>query len=165
MIVYDEKYHDLGAVGLLADRLLAKIVEVYAESETPLPARRYKTVGGQGDTVHDGEQVTVSWEQGYSGLPGAQSLTPVTRTEPRSAVYVAEIVRKIPGLSPKGLDPTPAAISAAADLQMKDAQLLMEAGMRTAEQGWNKKGIVDVSAGKPSGKVQAIILSLVVALE
>lgn len=160
----EEQLMDPLAIYNISSLLLTNIQAVYVEYGISLPARQYITVGGQGETVHDSEQVTVSWEQAYSGLPGAQSLTPVNRDKPRSAVFVSEVVRTIPGLSPQAKPPKMEDITLASKTQMTDAQLLMEAGLRTAESGWFEYGIVDVSGGVPKGNLQAIILSLVAVI-
>lgn len=157
-------YIDNDALLVIGNRLLDKIVEVFAEEQAPLPARRYVTLGGQGETVHDADQVTVSWEQTYSGAPGEQSLSPVRRQMGRSAVFVCEIVRTIPGLTAKGGPPSVEAITAATNVQLKDAQLLFEAGLRAGELGSTEKCIIDVSAGKPQGLKQAILMNFIAAI-
>lgn len=157
-------YIDNDALLVVGNRILEKIVEVYAEDGTPLPERRYVTLGGQGDTVHDAEQVTVSWEQSYTGAPGEQSLTPVRRMHGRSAVFVVEVVRTIPGLNSKGQPPSVEAITTTTQVQLRDAQLLFEAGLRAGELGSTGACIIDVSAGKPQGLKQAMLMNFIAAI-
>ena len=80
----------------IADHILNTVVATYADHGVDLPVRRYLAVGGQGDTVHDCEQLTVSFEQGYSGLPGNQAQEPVKCNGPRTGVYIVEVVRALP---------------------------------------------------------------------
>jgi hypothetical protein len=158
-----------------AEHILATIETVFAEHEVALPERRYLSVGGQGTTVHDGPQVTVTFEQGYSGRPGNQAQEPVRCDGPRTGVFVVEVVRPIPvantpeatpatqipsryGQVVSGVDTIePDKLTDVAKTQMKDAMILLDAGMRAADTGI-QGGICDVSAGQPQGGLQAMIL-------
>jgi len=161
----------------IADLLMDTIVSTYADHGVPLPTKRYLAVGGIGETAHNCEQVTVSFEQGYSGLPGNQAQEPAKCNTPRSAVFIVEVVRHVPTINsnatiPETLTPSRYPIvnakvalvpddkqSDVARTQMKDAMLLLDAGMRAAD---NQLGgaMVDVSAGSLSGDYQAMILSV-----
>lgn len=161
----------------IADHILQTIVAVYAEHGIDLPARRYLSVGGQGSTVHDCEQVTVSFEQGYSGLPGNQAQEPVKCDTPRTGVYIIEVVRELAQPNTSAANPAtpvesrygqtvtgvqilpPDVQSDIARKQMVDAMLLMEAGLR-AGQVDAYGSLADVSAGQPQGNYQAMILVL-----
>lgn len=159
----------------IADLILNTVVATYADHGVDLPARRYLAVGGQGDTVHDCEQLTVSFEQGYSGLPGNQAQEPVKCAGPRTGVYIVEVVRALP--SPNTASANPATLvpsrygqevtgvqllpvevqSQMARKQMVDAMLLMDAGLRAGET-LNLGALADVSAGSPQGLYQAMTL-------
>lgn len=159
----------------IADHILNTVVATYADHEVDLPTRRYLAVGGQGDTVHDCEQVTVSFEQGYSGLPGTQAQEPVRCAGPRTGVYIVEVVRALPQPNTTAANPTttvpsrygqevtgvqilPADVqSAMARRQMVDAMLLMDAGLRAGET-MTLGAIADVSAGSPQGAYQAMTM-------
>lgn len=159
----------------VAELILQTVVATYADHGIDLPARRYLAVGGQGDTVHDCEQVTVSFEQGYSGLPGNQAQEPVRCESPRTAVYIIEVVRALPqpntpnaspsttvpdryGSAVTGVAVLPADVqSAIARVQMVDAALLMDAGLRAGETTLTGS-LADVSAGSPQGGYQAMSL-------
>lgn len=159
----------------IADLILNTVVATYADHEVDLPTRRYLAVGGQGETVHDCEQLTVSFEQGYSGLPGNQAQEPVKCAGPRTGVYIVEVVRALPlpntdAANPGTLVPTrygqevtgvqvlPQEVqSAMARRQMIDAMLLMDAGLRAGET-MTVGALADVSAGSPQGGYQAITL-------
>jgi len=161
----------------LADRILETVVATYADHEVELPERRYLAVGGSGSTVHDCEQVTVSFEQGYSGLPGNQAMEPVKCAGPRSGVFVIEVVRALPLSNTEAANPAtpvpsrygnvtsgvailPAEVqSAIARKQMRDAMLLIDAGLRAGETQLTGS-LADVSAGQPQGGFQAITLVL-----
>ncbi len=164
----------------LADRILETVVATYADHEVELPTRRYLAVGGSGSTVHDCEQLTVSFEQGYSGLPGNQAQEPAKCAGPRSGVFVIEVVRALPlpnttssnpattipsryGTDVMGVATLPADVqSEIARKQMKDAMLLLDAGLRAGETSL-VGSLADVSAGAPQGGFQAITLVLTIS--
>ena len=159
----------------IADLILNTVVATYADHGVDLPTRRYLAVGGQGDTVHDCEQLTVSFEQGYSGLPGNQAQEPVKCAGPRTGVYIVEVVRAVPqpntdaanpatitpsryGQEVTGVQTLPAEVqSTYARKQMVDAMLLMDAGLRAGET-MTVGALADVSAGSPQGGYQAMTL-------
>jgi len=161
----------------IADHILNTIVATYADHQVDLPQRRYLAVGGQGGTVHDCEQVTVSFEQGYSGLPGTQAQVPARCATPRTGVYIIEVVRALP--QPNTTDANPALAvpsrfgqvttgvqilpedvqSDMARIQMVDAMLLLDAGLRAGETTLTGS-LADVSAGQPQGGYQAMTLVL-----
>lgn len=158
-----------------ADYLLRMVEMVYAEHDVDLPSRRYLAVGGQGTTVHEAEQVTVSFEQAYTGRPGAQAQEPARCDSIRTGVFVVEIVRCVPqpntaaanpatpvpsryGQEVTGVQALPADVQTAhAKKQMVDAMLLLEAGLRTSE-GTLVGAVADVSAGPESGGMQAMVM-------
>lgn len=159
----------------IADHILNTVVATYADHGIDLPERRYLSVGGQGSTVHDCEQVTVSFEQGYSGRPGAQAQEPVKCNSLRTGVYIVEVVRALPlsnttaanpettvpsrfGQVKTGVEILPADVqSAHARKQMVDAMLLLDAGLRAGETTLTGS-LADVTAGQPQGGYQAMVL-------
>ena len=161
----------------IADHILNTVVATYADHGVALPDRRYLAVGGQGSTVHDCEQVTVSFEQGYSGLPGTQAQEPAKCATPRTGVYIVEVVRAVPnsntadanpatmvpsryGQTVTGYQMVPAEVqSAHARKQMVDAMLLLDAGLRAGETTLTGS-LADVSAGTAQGGFQAMTLIL-----
>lgn len=160
-----------------AEHILATIETVFAEHGVALPERRYLSVGGQGSTVHDGPQVTVTFEQGYSGKPGNQAQEPVKCDGPRTGVFSVEVVRPIPVANTPEATPTtqvpsrygqvmtgvdtiePAKLTEVARAQMIDAMIMLDAGMRAADTGM-LGGICDIQAGQPQGGLQAMILMI-----
>lgn len=158
----------------IADLILNTVVATYADQGVALPERRYLAVGGQGETVHDCEQLTVSFEQGYSGLPGNQAQEPSKYVGPRTAVFIVEVVRQLPLPNTLSANPEttvqsrwaqdmkvqvlPAEVqSEIARRQMVDAMLLMDAGLRAGETTMTG-ALADVSAGSPQGGYQAMTL-------
>lgn len=164
---------DPNEIADIADHILNTVVATFADHGVDLPTRRYLAVGGQGDTVHDCEQLTVSFEQGYSGTPGNQAQEPVKCASPRSAVFIVEVVRALPlpntaSANPATTIPTrygeevmgvavlpPDVQSDIARKQMVDAMLLMDAGLRAGETTMTGS-LADVSAGSPQGGYQAM---------
>lgn len=171
---------DKNEIVQIADYVLSMVVNTFNEHGVTLPERRYLSVGGRGEVPHDTEQVTVTVEQMYSGLPGQQALSEAKVDDPRSAVVVVEVVRKIPTTNPDGTDVLqtsrweklaagqggsvlplldPAVLSDFARTQMRDMVLLLDAGMR-AGQLEQIGALADVSAGTASGAYQAMVLTL-----
>lgn len=161
----------------IADHILNTVVATYTDHGVPLPERRYLAVGGPGATVHDCEQLTVSFEQGYSGLPGSQAQEPAKCAGPRTGVFIVEVVRSVPqsntaaanpatmvpsryGQEVTGYQMLPADVqSEHARKQMVDAMLLLDAGLRAGETSL-VGSLADVSAGQPQGGFQAMTLVL-----
>lgn len=158
-----------------ASYLLRMVETVFAEHDVDLPSKRYLAIGGVGETVHDCEQVTVSFEQAYSGKPGAQAQEPVKCNSVRTGVFVVEVVRATPqpntteanpatpipsryGIEASRVQELPADVMTVhAEKQMVDAMLLLEAGLRASD-GTMVGAIADVSAGSNSGGFQAMIM-------
>lgn len=147
-----------------AQLILDHLVTVFAECGVTLPTRQFIAVGGQGQTVHSSAQVTVSWEQAYSGLPQHQSQFPVRRTEPWTAVFVVEVVRDLPGMNNRGTEPSAETLSATAVSQMQDAQIMIEAGRRSFEDSWEGSGMADISASTPGGLLQAVTMTVMIVI-
>ena len=168
----------------VAGHLLDTINRVYQEEGVDLPDRQYYIVGGQGQTVHDCEQVTVSWDQAYSGLPQNEASIPATCDQIHTASFIVEVVRQVntardaesvptgttnmPGRYGGGTQgsvgaPDPADFMREAKLQMQDAVLLLRAGLLAGEATTSNASIVDVSAGTPQGGYQAVIMNFTAA--
>lgn len=184
---------DLNDIIDMAEHLLDTINRVYLEAGVPVPELQYYVIGGQGQTVHDCEQVTVSWDQAYSGLPEAEASLPAQCDQPHTARFVIEVVREVKTIRPY-IDPNtgqvvqasknrPAAynrngvgassitekpdaelMKLEARQQMQDAVLLLRAGLLAGEASTTRTSIVDVSAGAPSGNYQAVIMNYTSAL-
>lgn len=175
----------------MAEHLLETINRVYQEAGVALPELQYYVIGGQGQTVHDCEQVTVSWDQAYSGMPEAEASVPARCDQPHTARFVIEVVREVKSARPY-VDPNtgqvvqpslnrPAAYGARgaqsqitkpdaesmkleSRQQMRDAVLLLRAGLVAGEGATTNTSIVDVSAGAPLGNYQAVIMNYTSAL-
>ena len=169
----------------VADHVLATINRVFAEAGVDLPERQYYIVGGQGQTVHDCEQVTVSWDQAYSGLPQNEASIPATCDQIHTGSFIVEIVRQVNttraadgvatgapnipsrfggGVAGSVDAPSPEDFMREARRQMQDAVLLLRAGLLAGEATTSNAAIVDVSAGTPQGGYQAVIMNFTAAL-
>lgn len=186
---------DLNDIIDMSEHLLETINRVYQEAmlEDPditVPAKQYYVIGGQGQTVHDCEQLTVSWDQGYSGLPGNEASIPARCDEIHTVSFVVEMVRpvhtartpvdptgqqqaltgksNIPGRWGGGIgqaeEPSAEDYMSEARVQMKDAVLLLRAGLLAGEATMGMASIVDVSAGSPQGGLQATIMNFTATL-
>lgn len=174
----------------MSQHLLDTINSVYADAGIEAPDRQYYVIGGQGQTVHDCEQVTVSWDQAYSGIPGNEASIPSVCDAIHTAAFIVEVVRKVntartptdPMAIPNSTTPTrnipghygggtlgqaevpkPEDFIREAKVQMQDAVLLLRAGLLAGEATTTGTSIVDVSAGAPQGGYQATIMNFVAA--
>ena len=182
---------DLDDIVEMAEHLITTINNVYTQAGVDLPDLQYYCIGGQGQTVHDCEQLTVSWDQAYSGLPEAEASIPAQCNEIHTARFVIEVVREYSTMRPF-IDPNtgqvvaptvnrPAAYGARgahtqiekvdpeiakreARTQMNDAVLLLRAGLLAGEGTTANRSIVDVSAGPASGNYQAVIMNFTASL-
>ena len=157
----DEEFDNADELFRTAELVMDSISTTFQEYSHDLPGRQYITSGGRGDTAHDCEQVTVSIEQIYSGLPGSQANEPQTCDGPTTVVFVVEVVRCIPTSNKNGKPPSPERMTATAKIQARDALLLKWAGLRAAETQNFTGGIADVMAGQPQGAYQAMIMNLI----
>lgn len=147
---------------------LNDVIDTFAANGVDLPERQYLTVGNSSEVIHDCEQVTVTFEQAYTGLPGNPDGTTPVCSSPSSAVLAIEIVRCIE--TPKqarGGIPKPVEADAHtkdALIQVTDAYLLLEAGMSSIRKNF-LGGVAEVSAGTANGAMQGMVMSLVLAIE
>lgn len=170
----------------MAQHILATINRVYAEEGVSLPERQYFVIGGMGQTVHDCEQVTVSWSQTYSGMPGDEATQMAQCNGMHTGSFIVEVVRKISvinnnevneqttttpniparygSLNASSTVPEPETMMKEAELQMQDAVLLLKSGLIAGEGSTTNRSIVDVSAGTPLGGYQAVIMNYTSAL-
>lgn len=149
-----------------ATSILETINAVFGSEGVGLPDRQYITVGGTGTSVHDCEQVTVSFEAAKSGLPGNDASIPENCPTSTAGVYGVEIVRCIPtsggqARSKASIAPSEESLIDSATQQMIDAGVLLEVGKTVvADDSYITVGSFDVSVGQASGGFQAIILAL-----
>ena len=140
------------------NRVLDVVESVFEQAGVTLPERRFIALG---QTVHDCEQVSVSFQQLVLGPPGDAGTLPQRCDSPRSASVLVEVVRCIPVPNNRGGAPTVEQITTAAQQQAVDAWMLMEAA--TQMDAWTF--LADVSAGEPQGDKQAMVLSLTMVVE
>ena len=155
-----------------AQAILDELNLVYTQHTgevSSLPTRQFIAIGGAQSQPHDCEQVTVSMEQTYVGLPGSPADGPARCDSPRSAVFFVEVVRKT--LTPQQTSRrgaaiptslTPAEENALAKIQMQDALLMLDAGLRVGDQYLGS--VADVSAGPESGGYQAMTMTVVTGI-
>lgn len=175
----------------MAEHLITTINNVYIAAGVEIPELQYYCIGGQGQTVHDCEQLTVSWDQAYSGLPEAEASIPAKCDQIHTARFVIEVVREYSTMRPfidpntgqvvqptqnrpaaygaRGAHsaiekPDPEIVKREARTQMQDAVLLLRAGLIAGEGTTSNRSIVDVSAGPASGNYQAVIMNFTAAL-
>lgn len=160
--VYDPK----SSIGNVLESVLNTIVSVFEQANVSLPERRYIYAGERGETAHDCEQLTVSFSQVYSGVPGAQEPVVSRCDMPRSVTIYVELVRCIPdklvGRGQTRRAPSVEDMTMHAKVQGIDAWLLMDAGLIAGEEFL---GAVTVAApGPPSGGYQAVVLELTIGI-
>lgn len=153
---------DLYEVETAADLILQTVENVFNQYGVELPARKYITVGALGSVAYDCEQLTVSWQESYNGLPGNPQIG-VIRKECatfHSGVFIVELVRPIPISRNPDIPPEPALIEEAARSYMRDISLMKEAGNIAAEDSLTQGGTISISAGDPAGGMQSIIMTI-----
>lgn len=159
-----------------AQNILALVNEVYTEAGVALPTRQFFYAGAT--YPHECEQVSVGFLQHYSGSPGAQAQEPTNCQAPRTAVYTVEVVRdcaptlQAPTSASTGRRqgnarnfPSPESLTADAQVKMRDARLLLEAGMRAGDLGIATGAMADVSAGEVNGTFQGMVLNVIVEVQ
>lgn len=168
----DEEVRSLSIYDTM-DTILETVAVEFAANEISLPSRQYLAFGGEGETVHDCEQVTVTFVQLYNGTPGMQEQTPTRCDAPRTGVFIVEVVRCIPVLGVRGTGgkgtsklapPTSVEFTEATKRQSQDAYVLMDAGLKAAEYLSHFNGIADVSAGQASGGFQATVMTIITGI-
>lgn len=151
-------------------RVLDQINATYSGYGVSIPTKQFLDMGGQGETPHDCEQVTVALEQVYNGLPGNPEQVPSQCAGPRSGVFIIEVVRCMPGMQTRSrgattlMPPTADALTTVARTQATDAWLLMDAGLLAAQSLNYIGGLADVSFSPESGGYQATVLTLILGL-
>lgn len=150
------------------EELIQVINAEFEQEQVALPTRQYIGVGGAGDTAWDCEQLTVTVEQIYSGLPGQQSQEPVRCDMPHSGVIIVSLVRCIPGPTQAGRaapqPPTAEALDAYGRQALVDAWILMRAGQTFADTQSFVGGLTDVTVSPPQGQYQALVMTLITGL-
>lgn len=153
---------DISSIKYKAQLILDAIRGVYQEKGIDLPLRQYFAAGARGETIHDCEQLTVSFEMTYTGTPGQPSQTPARCTAPSTSTFIVELVRRVP-VSRNGTSPVNAdAMSEYATLRMDDAQLLAESARRAIGSSWSESGLYDVNTGSAQSDFQAMVLSVII---
>lgn len=150
-----------------ANVILTSIEGIFAAAEVELPARRFITIGGPTSVAHTCEQLTVCWDQSYSGTPGNQDQVPQKCDGIRTGRFIVELVLCGPEVIKLGKMTgtiTPEAYSTKAYEQMKAAALLYNAGMIAGEGTILEAGLVDLAAGELQGEFQAIIMNVLMAI-
>lgn len=153
---------------LTAELLHESIQDAFNGYGVMLPGRQYITWGGRGDSVHDCEQLTISIEQVYTGMPGEQANTPQPCFGTNTVAFSVELVRCIPTPTGKGGGRPPEAekITEMARTQSRDAMILLEGGMNAIQAqdflpGTGGGGVADVAPSPPQGGYQAVILTII----
>ncbi len=108
----------------LSQTILNGVVDGYGAKGIELPARQYVTLG---TPVNDCEQLVVSWQQSYIGMPGDEaSLPQQCDSVPKSAVFVVQLCREMPVVSQSGKSPKAEDIQARSEILLLDAHVLLD---------------------------------------
>ena len=152
----------------LMQMMMDEVNATYAEAGVELPSKQCFDSYGAGQTPHDCEQVSISFEQMYNGLPGAPEQVPGKCYSPRTGVFVIEVTRCVPTLEKNRAGklalPSVAKLDEMAKQQSADAWLLMDAGLRAAEAANYLGGLSDVAFTPESGGYQSAVLNLVLGI-
>jgi hypothetical protein len=153
------------AKGLLTllDNILETTVDIFESSRIPIPSKQFWTVG---EAVYDYEQVSVTLSQVYLGRPGDEATEPRPCTDPRSAVVEIAVVRCLP-TGVNGKAPSAEKIRQGAEFSAVDAYTLMDSLYQYDKWADQHRGlgvIATVSIPPPSGGMQAVVMTLTVAI-
>lgn len=125
----------------LAKGVQAAVVARWPEEASPLPARRYITVGASATTVYDAEQFTVSTARafGHSGDISQETWTPrgVGLWAQRAVSLDLTVARKWPIGTTTGraqLPPTPDEIESATEMILTDGRALENALLQAIDE-------------------------------
>lgn len=150
--------------------VLAQINATFQEYGIALPEKQFFDVGAN-EAPHDCEQVSVAFQQMYNGIPGNPDQVPTPCMGPRTASFVIEIVRCTPTMERKLrggplVPPSVEDLNASVARQVKDAWLLMDAGLIAAQNtSLTGGGLADVLVTPESGGYQAVVLNLALGLQ
>lgn len=106
---------------VLGVELLESIVDEFALLGLPLPPRQYVA---NGDVAFDCEQLVVTLERVYSGLPGQETTRRTLLPRLQSAQYAAYLVRCAPVMDDRGRPPEEAAMEASAITLYSDMNVM-----------------------------------------
>jgi hypothetical protein len=161
-----ERTAEVRSIVTMMDGVLAGVVRAYEQSGIELPARRYWTLA---TPAHDCEQLTVTFNQAYLGIPGDDAGEPSRCNSPRSASLTVEVVRCIPTVSARGnRAPTAEQIQSGSEALAIDAWLLLDSAAQLDQ--WDPLGgpglgvIATVDAREPQGGFQAVTMTLALAI-
>lgn len=145
-------------VASFMEQVLETIVETFAEAGVPLPDRRYIFFG---IPAADCAQLTVALQQLYLGPPGLPASEPSPCSAPTSAVLRVELLREVPIPGDRELTvPIPKMIAAAQE-QIRDAELLMESLKPMCGAAWGAMGVfADVLMGTEQGMYAGPVMTL-----
>ena len=106
---------------VLGRDILCAVQDGYSVEGITLPERQYLTLG---TPANDCEQLVVSWQQSYLGVPGDEASAPQNCDAPRSAVFVVQLSRAMPVVNDRGRSPAAAVIQESSEALLVDAHVL-----------------------------------------
>jgi hypothetical protein len=149
----------------LLEQTLTVIEDRYTYHGVSLPTRRYWSIN---EEVIDCEQLVVTFQQLYIGVPGDEATRPQKQDSPRSAVLKATIARPIPTTNGRGLVPTEARIQQGSEISAVDAWVLLDC-ISMLDQ-WQITGsfgigvIATVDTDPPQGGFQTVTATFTIAV-
>lgn len=130
----------------VAEAILAAVVSGYSAAGVTLPSKQFVSPGAL--PAWDGEQVTVSLQRTFQGMPGQEQGTPRGwQVATLTGLFAVEVVRAVAGLSDDGVVPAAGAIGADGQAHMADHRTLygaLQTAVRTESIG--SKGRVFVGS-------------------
>lgn len=140
------------------ERVLDTIVDAFHEDGVDLPERRYITYG---TPAADCAQLTVALQQLYLGSPGLPALEPSPCSAPTSAVLRIEVLREVPIPADREMTVPVEQMIGSAKVQIRDAQILMQAVSRMCGGTWGSMGVfADVLMGTEQGAYAGPVMTL-----
>ena len=110
------------SIAIVGHAILDAVVDGYAAKGRDLPSRRYLTLG---TPAVDCEQLVVSFQQIYLGVPGDEASSPQQCGGPSTGVFVVQLSRKVPVGTDSG-PPSKEKIDSASVELLYDMRLLFD---------------------------------------
>jgi hypothetical protein len=149
-------------VAAFLEQVLDTIVATFDEAGVALPDRRFVTFGAP---AADCSQVTVALQQIYLGTPGLPPTEPSSCSSPTTAVCHVEILRPVPIPEGRQTSVPVAEMVAAAQVQIRDAELLLLCVSRMCGAVWGNMGVfADVTMGAEQGGYAGPLMTLTIGV-
>lgn len=162
--VDDDRAFEARSLVRMLDSVLERVQLAFAYCGVELPERRYWTLAAP---AADCEQLVVFLNQAYIGPPGDEATQPQRCDSVKSASMDVQVIRCIPGPTPRGKAPSAAEIQSGAVQGALDMFILLDSA-RDFDM-WDPAGpslgvIATCQVDEPQGNFQSVTMSLTMGI-